>query len=103
LTGSGLGAARRTVDLGVLALIGAALAIGGPRLRDQPRKLGIVVGWLASVAAFFLFAGPEALQPGVERYGMCLMVPTILALSILFTEVASGLRVLLPVAAICSV
>jgi hypothetical protein len=92
ITGAGYGAARAPIDLAVGALLVAALWRGGRRLRGKPRELGIVVGWLASVAAFFAIAGPEALEPHVERYALPLMVPTILALAILACEALPELR-----------
>jgi hypothetical protein len=90
ITGAGFGAARRSIDLVVAVLMAVAVVRGGRRLAAEPRKLGVVFGWLACVVAFFVFAGPGALQPGLERYGMCLMVPTILALSILIVEAGAG-------------
>jgi hypothetical protein len=35
----------------------------------------LVVGWLTMLAAFFLVAGPEAIAPHFERYGICLIAP----------------------------
>jgi hypothetical protein len=98
ITGAGYGAARGPIDLVAAALIGGVVVRGGRRLAAEPRKRGVVFGWLACVAAFFVFAGPDALQPGLERYGMCLMVPTILALSILVVEAGAGTRPLVATA-----
>jgi hypothetical protein len=86
ITGAGYGAARPAIDL-VAALLRAATVVAGRRrLAGDPAKLGVVVGWAASVAAFFVFAGPDALRPHLERYAVCLMVPTILALAVLATS-----------------
>ena len=35
----------------------------------------LVLGWLAMLVAFFIVAGPEAIAPHVERYGICLIGP----------------------------
>jgi hypothetical protein len=100
VTGAGYGAARAPIDLAVGALIVIVVARGGRRLTGRPRELGLVVGWLATVVAFHVFAGPDALRPHVERYGLCLMVPTIVALSILAVEAAAGLGALVATAAV---
>jgi hypothetical protein len=41
----------------------------------------LVVTWALSVIGFLLVAGPPALVPGYERYGICLIAPTILLLA----------------------
>jgi hypothetical protein len=35
----------------------------------------LVVGWLSMAFLFFAFAGPEALRPNFERWGLCLVAP----------------------------
>jgi hypothetical protein len=92
ITGSGLGAARALVDAAVAVALGFAVVRGGRRVvaGGDPRKLGLVVGWLATLVAFFVFAGPDALRPHVERYGVCLLVPTIVALAVLVVEAGAG-------------
>jgi hypothetical protein len=36
---------------------------------------GLAVGWGLSLLAFFLIAGPAAIAPHFERYGICLLAP----------------------------
>jgi len=36
---------------------------------------GLLLGWLATSGGFLLVAGPEALRPHWERYGLCLILP----------------------------
>jgi hypothetical protein len=86
ITGAGYGAARPAVDAAAALVVAATVVAGGRSLGGDPAKLGVVVGWAASVAAFFVFAGADALRPHFERYGVCLMVPTILALAVLATS-----------------
>lgn len=92
ITGAGYGAARPFVDGAAALLLGVTAVAGWRRLGDDPARRGIVVGWLASVAVFFVFAGPDALRPHFERYGVCLMVPTIFALAVLATSAWSERR-----------
>jgi hypothetical protein len=40
-----------------------------------------LVGWGAMLTAFFVVAGPWALEPHRERYGMCLLAPAVLVIS----------------------
>jgi hypothetical protein len=49
---------------------------------DRPAERCFVVSWLLSVLIFYMIAGPGALAPHYERYGMCLVLPTVLALSL---------------------
>ncbi|HET8538410.1 MAG TPA: hypothetical protein VFL83_00930 [Anaeromyxobacter sp.] len=88
VAGNGLGAARTPADLGVLLLLAALLAAGARRLvgRRAGVEAGIVAGWLATLVAFFLFAGPHAMQPHLERYALVLVVPTVLAVTALLRE-----------------
>ncbi|WP_370026962.1 hypothetical protein [Planotetraspora sp. GP83] len=52
------------------------------RARDL-RGLAIVVGAMATHFAFYLIGGPQALAPSVERYGLCLVVPSLFAAVVL--------------------
>jgi Dolichyl-phosphate-mannose-protein mannosyltransferase len=36
---------------------------------------GLIVGWLCTTCGFLLVAGPEAIRPHWERYGLCLILP----------------------------
>jgi hypothetical protein len=40
----------------------------------------LVIGWAASIGAFFAIAGPSAISPHFERYAICLIAPTVLLL-----------------------
>lgn len=43
--------------------------------RDWPEGRFLAIGWLVCTAAFFLVAGPRAIAPHWERYGLCLIAP----------------------------
>jgi 4-amino-4-deoxy-L-arabinose transferase-like glycosyltransferase len=38
----------------------------------------LTIGWATCVLVFFTVAGPHAIEPHWERYGMCLIAPTVL-------------------------
>ena len=40
----------------------------------------LIAGWLLSLTAFLVFAGPRALSPGQERFAICLIAPAIVLL-----------------------
>jgi hypothetical protein len=88
ITGSGLGAARLPAELGLGATLLALLALGARRLRLASAEAGLVAGWIASLLAFAVVVGPDALRPHVERYGLILIVPTLLAVTVLVRAVA---------------
>lgn len=85
ITGQGLGAVRHVADALGIALLAMLVIVGIARSWKKRLGLsaGIVAGWLASLAIFFLVAGNEALQPHYERYALVLIVPTVLALGVL--------------------
>ena len=41
----------------------------------------VAVGWLTSTAGFYVVAGPGALTPHFERYGICLVAPAVVVIS----------------------
>jgi hypothetical protein len=43
--------------------------------------VNLVIGWAVMLAGFFLVAGPNALAPHLERYGICLVAPGAVVLS----------------------
>jgi hypothetical protein len=53
------------------------------RLKHDPADSdqSLVLGWFFMLVAFFIVAGPGAIAPHVERYGMCLIAPGALLLS----------------------
>jgi hypothetical protein len=88
IAGSGLGDARDPADVAVAVVLLGMLGLAAWRLRKQawgPAQ-GVVLGWLASLVAFFFIAGNSAIQPSVERFAVCLLVPTVLAVSVLLQE-----------------
>lgn len=106
LAGSGLGGARDLADVAVAGILLGLLGLGAWRLRRGPWGLvpGIVLGWLVSVVAFFLVAGNGAISPHHERYAVCLLVPTVLAVSVGLRELGErGARLWRPYALTASV
>ena len=82
--GQGFGAPLPAIDTAILAGL-FATAAGGLWLALRPRPdwplLGIVTGWLASLLLLYLIAGPWALHPGLERFGLPMMPLTALAVA----------------------
>jgi hypothetical protein len=76
------GARPHTVpyDAGFMA-VAAAAAWGMFRTRRRPVDVGLILACAAIWVGFFAFAGPAALRPHFERWGLCLIVPGTLALS----------------------
>lgn len=70
----------------LVAAVVVALALWGAYRRyreSHDRTIDILLwGSLASVVGFFLVAGPEALRPHFERYGICLIASGALVLSL---------------------
>jgi hypothetical protein len=66
---------------------GAALVFGAwgmlRRLVDAPNSLDacVGVGWAIMLGGFFVVAGPNAIAPQWERYGICLVAPGALVLA----------------------
>jgi hypothetical protein len=59
----------------IIALVGMA-----KRLSQEPTAgdTALVWGWLVMLGGFFLIAGPSAIAPHQERYGVCLLAPAAL-------------------------
>jgi hypothetical protein len=51
---------------------GFGLALGGER---SAVDAALAIAWVSSAFLFFAFAGPEALRPNFERWGLCLIAP----------------------------
>jgi hypothetical protein len=101
IAGSGLGEAQVPADVALALILLGLLGLGAWRLRKElwGAVPGVVVGWLASVVAFFLIAGNGSIQPHQERYALCLLVPTVLAVSVLLRELGErGARLWRPYA-----
>lgn len=64
-------------DLG-FALVAPAIVCGFvlalARARE-PADIGLAAAWSSMAVLFFAFAGPEALRPNFERWGLCLVAP----------------------------
>lgn len=99
IAGEGFGATLAPIDLAALLLLLGVTGAGLWSLRRRAfgREAGVVIGWLATLFAFFLVAGPGALAPHFERYAICLIAPTVLALAILARELGGqGTRTAAP-------
>lgn len=65
----------------------AALVAGGcgmlGRLKHEPsaEDACLALGWFVMLAGFFVVAGPSAIAPHFERYGICLVAPGTLLLA----------------------
>lgn len=70
------------LNLGICGVI--CLSIFGWLRRSDDSislKFALLAGWALTVLGFFLVAGPDAIAPHFERYGICLIAPTVLVLS----------------------
>lgn len=64
-------------DLG-FALAAPAIVYGfglAVRYGRSAVDAALAIGWVSSALLFFAFAGPEALRPNFERWGLCLIAP----------------------------
>lgn len=83
------------IDAATLAVFACSAIVLCRELRHAPRAAdcGLLLGWLSTTLGFLLVAGPEALRPHWERYGLCLVLPGALlvarATSILWLERAA--------------
>lgn len=70
-------------DVAALCVVGAGVIGFAKRLRqaDEPMDRALAWGCGLSLAGFYLVAGPAALQPHYERYGIVLVAPSVLVLS----------------------
>jgi hypothetical protein len=70
-------------NLAFLLLAIAALWGMACRMKSDPttREVALVIGWLAMLCGFFIVAGPGAIAPHYERYGICLIAPAALVMS----------------------
>ena len=62
----------------VLVLCGFVLASAR---RRSPLDIGLIAGCAGTWLLFYAFAGPQALRPHAERWGLCLLVPASLVLA----------------------
>lgn len=70
------------LNLGICGVICLSI-FGWLRRSDENMslKFALLTGWSLTVLGFFLVAGPGAIAPHFERYGICLIAPTVLVLS----------------------
>ena len=89
LAGSGLGPEQGLGDALVAATLIGSLAVGAATFgrRRAGREWGVILGWTASLLAFFLLAGPDAITPPLQRYALCLVTPTVLMLAMLIGRI----------------
>ena len=80
-----MGAAAFVAADAMFACLAAAGVLGCCRLWRQPeahRERVLMISYLAMLASFYLLAGPAALGPHFERYGVCLIAPGVLLLAL---------------------
>ncbi|HTU25995.1 MAG TPA: hypothetical protein VMF30_11390 [Pirellulales bacterium] len=72
------------LDIGFVSLATVSVLGLSQRLRknDSARERCLTVAMTLMVGTFYLVAGPEALAPHFERYGMCLVAPGAVLLAI---------------------
>ena len=88
LVGKGMGsiaAPLAWLTIGLLAL----LLLRGINFRRFDLKQAVLLGWVASLGAFFILAGPIAIRPHFERYGFVLIAPTALAMAVMVAPYAA--------------
>lgn len=88
IAGAGFGPWRRIIDpLTIFLLLGlVGSGLWALRRRAFGLEAGVVTGWLACLLGFFIVAGNGAIMPDFERYAMCLIAPSVIALSVLARE-----------------
>jgi 4-amino-4-deoxy-L-arabinose transferase-like glycosyltransferase len=70
-----------SLGFALLAAIAGAGMVRRMRSTSSPIDASLICGWSAMLLGFFLVAGPTALAPHFERYGMCLIAPGVLVLA----------------------
>ena len=80
---SGARPATVPYDLGVVIVIVAAFwgFLLTPAARRSLLDYGLILACATMWMAFYVFAGPQALRPHAERWGLCLIVPGTLFLA----------------------
>ena len=80
---SGARPATVPYDTGFVVLVVAAFCglLLTPSSRRSPLDYGLIFACAATWIGFYAFAGPEALRPHFERWGLCLIVPATLFLA----------------------
>lgn len=70
-------------DAGFAIVVGAALwgLVLTPPARHRALDYGLILACAIVWIGFYAFAGPQALRPHAERWGLCLVVPAILVLA----------------------
>ncbi len=71
------------LNLAMCAVLGLAIIGWWSRSRENASlEKGLLGGLFFTALGFFLVAGPGAIAPHFERYGICLIAPTVVAISI---------------------
>ena len=68
----------------VISVVAVATVVGlyFALRRPQPAlDCGLLLAWLTSVLLHYAFGGPDAIRPHLERWGLCLIVPTLLVVA----------------------
>jgi hypothetical protein len=94
IVGEGFGSTRLAVNLLVIFALTGVVAIGLIAMRRQPNwpAIGLVAGWIASLAMLYVIAGWWALQPSVERFGLALVPATVLSAAAMIGQIVPGNR-----------
>ncbi|MGH9370765.1 MAG: hypothetical protein ACRD15_04465, partial [Vicinamibacterales bacterium] len=80
---SGARPATVPYDAGFVVVVVAALAgfLLTPAARRSPLDYGLIFACASMWIGFYAFAGPQALRPHFERWGLCLIAPATLVLA----------------------
>ena len=80
---SGARPATVPYDAGFVVVVGAVFAgfLLTPAARRSPLDYGLIFACASMWVGFYAFAGPQALRPHFERWGLCLIVPGTLVLA----------------------
>lgn len=81
--GTGFGAARPWADWSITLGLVAAVATGAKVARTEPHwpTLGLMAGWLVSLALLYLVAGLWVMSPTLERFAFPMVALTALAIA----------------------
>lgn len=92
LAGASYGALMPLVTATGIAGFGGLLFVTATTLRGEglTKRGGLLLGWLAMVAAFVAVAGSGALNPPTERYVFGLIAPTAIAMAIVLRRLIAN-------------
>ena len=87
IVGKGMGFIAGPLAWLTVALL-VALLLRRLDIRRFDVRQGVMLGWIATLAAFFVIAGPVAIRPHFERYGFVLIAPTVMAMAVMLAPLA---------------